>query len=102
MQKCETAKVTKYNQKVRTAASCSLPAIAWLSCLGSQDKAETSDFYIGVHPESLYHLYIVYESEERSLRFGFVLYGQIAGLVKVPSFMHFTVVVIEAAAAAVQ
>jgi len=33
----------------------SLPAIAWLSCLGSQDKAGTSGFYIGVHPESLYH-----------------------------------------------
>ena len=50
-----SAKVTTYNEKVRTAASCSLPAIAWLSCLESQDKAETSDFYIGVHPESLYH-----------------------------------------------
>jgi len=47
---------------------------------------------------------IVYEYEDHSLRFGFVLYGQIAGLVQSPQFhhMHFTVVVTEAAAAAVQ
>jgi len=47
---------------------------------------------------------ITFESEDHSLRFGFVLYGQIGSLVQSPQFhhMHFTVVVIEAASAVVQ
>ena len=93
--------MTTYNEKVRTAALRDLPAIARLSCLGIWRQGWVSGFYIGVHPESLYHCD---ESQDHVLRFGFVLYGQTACLVQSPvsPHMHFTVVVIEAAAAVVQ